>query len=242
MMEFMHDDLPDPVAPEMRMCGISARLAMTARPAMSRPMATSRGWPLALRASLRLEDVAQRDELARPVRHLDADGRLARDGCEDAHVGRRHGVGDVLGEAGDAGDLDARARARSRSASRSGRPCSPTRRVSTPCAASAPHQLLAGGVDLALVLAHLLRLVQQAHLGQCPLPGAPRRGGDGRHRQVRLGLERRLGLRLGVERDVDVGVVLVGGRLVRRVAGLGVEVVADPARPRPDRSSSLRAR
>ena len=44
MREFMHDDLPDPVAPEMRMCGISARLATTARPAMSRPMATSSGW------------------------------------------------------------------------------------------------------------------------------------------------------------------------------------------------------
>ncbi len=44
MIEFMHDDLPEPVAPEMRMCGISARFAMTARPAMSRPMATSSGW------------------------------------------------------------------------------------------------------------------------------------------------------------------------------------------------------
>ena len=44
MMEFMHDDLPDPVAPEIKMCGISARFAMTARPAMSRPIATSSGW------------------------------------------------------------------------------------------------------------------------------------------------------------------------------------------------------
>ena len=43
MMEFMHEDLPEPVAPEMRMCGISARFSMTARPAMSRPMATSSG-------------------------------------------------------------------------------------------------------------------------------------------------------------------------------------------------------
>ena len=48
MMEFMQDDLPDPVEPEMRMCGISARLAMTARPAMSRPMATSSGWVVAV--------------------------------------------------------------------------------------------------------------------------------------------------------------------------------------------------
>ncbi len=43
MMEFMHDDFPEPVAPEMRMCGISARFAVTARPAMSRPIATSSG-------------------------------------------------------------------------------------------------------------------------------------------------------------------------------------------------------
>src|ERR1039458_7576143 len=41
MMELMHDDFPAPVAPDMRMWGISAKLAMTARPAMSRPMATS---------------------------------------------------------------------------------------------------------------------------------------------------------------------------------------------------------
>ena len=44
MMEFMQDDFPEPVEPEMRMCGISARFAITARPAMSRPMATSSGW------------------------------------------------------------------------------------------------------------------------------------------------------------------------------------------------------
>ena len=39
------------------------------------------------------------------VGHLDADGRPAGDGGQDAHVGRRHGVGDVLVEAGDPGDL-----------------------------------------------------------------------------------------------------------------------------------------
>ncbi len=42
--ELMQLDFPAPVAPAIRMWGISARLAMTARPAMSRPMATSRGW------------------------------------------------------------------------------------------------------------------------------------------------------------------------------------------------------
>ena len=48
--ELMHDDLPAPVAPAMRTWGISARLASTGRPAMSRPRATSRGW-VALAAS-----------------------------------------------------------------------------------------------------------------------------------------------------------------------------------------------
>ena len=41
------------------------------------------------------------------VGHLDADGLLAGDGRQDAHVGRRHGVGDVLVQAGDPVDLDA---------------------------------------------------------------------------------------------------------------------------------------
>ena len=48
MIEFMQDDFPDPVAPEMRMWGISARFSMTARPAMSRPIATWRGWAASL--------------------------------------------------------------------------------------------------------------------------------------------------------------------------------------------------
>ena len=48
--ELMHDDLPAPVAPEIRMWGMSARFSMTGRPAMSRPSATSRGC-VALRAS-----------------------------------------------------------------------------------------------------------------------------------------------------------------------------------------------
>ena len=48
------------------------------------------------------QDVAQRHELALLVGHLDADGRAAGDRGEDADVGRRHRVGDVLVQAGDA--------------------------------------------------------------------------------------------------------------------------------------------
>ena len=93
--ELMQDDLPDPVAPETRTWGISARFAMTARPAMSRPRATSSGW-VALAASGEARMSPERHQLAAAVRHLDADGRLARDGRQDPHVGRGHGVGDVL--------------------------------------------------------------------------------------------------------------------------------------------------
>ena len=62
--------------------------------------------PLGLR---RDEDVAEGDDLAVAVGHLDADGLPAGDRRQDADVGRGHRVGDVLVEAGDAGDLDARA-------------------------------------------------------------------------------------------------------------------------------------
>ena len=55
-----------------------------------------------VRGLLRLgrgEDVAEGHELALLVRHLDADRAAARDRGEDAHVGRRHRVRDVVAEA-----------------------------------------------------------------------------------------------------------------------------------------------
>ena len=70
----MHEDLPAPVAPEMRMWGMSARFTITGRPAMSRPRATSSGC-VAARGLLGGEHVAQGDELALAVGNLDADGR-----------------------------------------------------------------------------------------------------------------------------------------------------------------------
>ena len=48
--EFRHEDLPAPVAPAMRMCGILARLATTYPPSMSLPSATTSGWWLAAAA------------------------------------------------------------------------------------------------------------------------------------------------------------------------------------------------
>ena len=98
-------DLPAPVAPAMSRWGVVARLRNTAPP----------GDVLADRDVERVggltglgsgQDVAERHELAGVVRYLDADGRPARDRRQDAHVGRRHGVGDVPLQRRDPGDLD----------------------------------------------------------------------------------------------------------------------------------------
>ena len=40
----MHEDLPAPVAPAIRRCGMVARFSMTDRPLMSRPIPASNGW------------------------------------------------------------------------------------------------------------------------------------------------------------------------------------------------------
>ena len=95
----MQLDFPAPVAPAMSTCGQRRRgSSITARPAMSRPSPTSSGCFAAFGLGRR-EDVAEGDELALPVRDLDADRAAPRDRGEDAHVGRRHRVRDVLGEA-----------------------------------------------------------------------------------------------------------------------------------------------
>ena len=84
-----------------------------------------------------------------------------------------------------------------------------------------PHQVLAQRVDLALVLAHLLRRLQQGHGRQGPLAGRPR--GCRHHRQRGsgdpFGLDR--GLRLGIRLQVDVLVhgVVVGREVLLRVEG-----------------------
>ncbi len=52
-------------------------------------------------------DVAERDEVRREVRHLDADGLLAGDRREDADLGRRQRVGEVVLEVRNLADLRA---------------------------------------------------------------------------------------------------------------------------------------
>ena len=75
------------------------------------------------------------------------------------------------------------------------------------------HQLLAGGVDLALVLAQLLGLRAAGPGRAAPTPPGP---GLRRHRAAagaRADVHRR-GRGVGLERDVDVGVVVDVRRLV----------------------------
>ncbi len=54
-----------------------------------------------------VDEIAERDEVRRAVGHLDADGLLARDRREDADLGRRQRVGEVVAQRGDARDLRA---------------------------------------------------------------------------------------------------------------------------------------
>ena len=101
-------DLPEPVEPAHSRCGIFARFAVTMWPSMSLPRPITIGW-VSLAAVVGPQHVAEADHLAVRVRHLDAHRGLAGDRREQAHVVRRHRVGDVLGQGGDLLDLHARA-------------------------------------------------------------------------------------------------------------------------------------
>ena len=101
----MQPDLPDPVVPAIRRCGIRARSVQTALPEMSLPE------PDGERARGRGElavDVAEGDEARREVRHLDSDRLLSGDRSEDADLGRGQRVGEVVLERRDLRDLRAR--------------------------------------------------------------------------------------------------------------------------------------
>ena len=100
----MQPDLPEPVVPAIRRCGIRARSVQTALPEMSLPSQTESG--LAEPRQV-VEDVAERHHARREVRDLDADRLLARDRREDADLGRRERIREVVLEAGDLRDLRA---------------------------------------------------------------------------------------------------------------------------------------
>ena len=73
---------------------------------MSLPSPMTSGCVLVARVAA-AQHVAEADHLAVGVRHLDADGRLARDRREQPDVVGGHGVGDVAVQRGDLLDLDA---------------------------------------------------------------------------------------------------------------------------------------
>ena len=101
----MQPDLPDPVVPAMRRCGIRARSVQIAFPEMSLPSQTDE------RARARgkvAEDVAERDELRREVRDLDADGLLSGNRREDPDLRGRERVAQVVLEPCDLRHLRAR--------------------------------------------------------------------------------------------------------------------------------------
>ncbi len=111
----MPTDLPEPVVPATSRCGMRARSATIGAPLMSLP-STSASGDRHLVVGLRLDDLAERHDLALLVRDLEAHGRLARDDLDDAHADRGQRPREVLGEAADLADLDARAPAAARSA------------------------------------------------------------------------------------------------------------------------------
>ncbi len=92
----------------MSTCGSVVTSSITDLPAMSRPSPDpERG--LGLGRLGRAEHVAEGDDDALLVGHFDAHRAATGDRRQDAHVERRHGVLDVVAQAGDAVDLHARA-------------------------------------------------------------------------------------------------------------------------------------
>ena len=85
----MQPDLPEPVVPAIRTCGMRARSVQTAVPEMSLPSQTESGLAVCGRSSKMSPSVTR---FGLEVRHLDADRLLAGDRREDADLGRRERV------------------------------------------------------------------------------------------------------------------------------------------------------
>ena len=94
----MQPDLPEPVVPAMRRCGMRARSVQTALPEMSLPSQTESGLAVAGRSpkmSPSVTSFGERFGTSTP------DRLLARDRCEDADLGRRERVAQVVLQARD---------------------------------------------------------------------------------------------------------------------------------------------
>ena len=100
----MQPDLPEPVVPAMRMCGMRERSVQigVAGDVLAEP---DRERARGLREVV--EDVSERDEVRRCVRDLDADGLLAGDRSEDANLRRGERVREIVLQRRDLRDLRA---------------------------------------------------------------------------------------------------------------------------------------
>ncbi len=106
MIVLRQTDLPAPVAPATRRCGILQRSPNTGRPVMSLPSAIQSGgtWPRFGIAS-RISRIATTATVL--IRNLDADGRFSGNRRLDAHAGCGQRERQIVGERGDPRDLDA---------------------------------------------------------------------------------------------------------------------------------------
>ena len=89
----MHPDLPEPVVPAIKQVRHPGEVGPdgVAADVLAEPHAER-----ACRRREVVEDVAERDEPRREVRHLDADRLLAGDRRQDADLGRRERVGEIV--------------------------------------------------------------------------------------------------------------------------------------------------
>src|ERR1700694_1176128 len=100
-MVLIDTDLPEPVVPATRRCGMRARSAITGSPPMGFATPRAREPRLRLLEILRGQELAEIDGLAAGIGELDADRVLAgNDG--DAAGDRAHRAGDGGGQTGDA--------------------------------------------------------------------------------------------------------------------------------------------
>ena len=97
---FRATDLPEPVVPAIRRCGILAKIGehrLTADVLAER----ERERRLQLVVRLGLHDLAERHDLANLVRDLEPNVRLARNDLDDAHAHRRERAREVFREVAD---------------------------------------------------------------------------------------------------------------------------------------------
>ena len=100
MIEFKHTLLPVPVRPAISKCGSVARSTTIGLPATSLPKIDRNAHLLDAAVGL-FDHFAQADQLPLVVGNLDADRVFAWNGGDDANAGHAQGNGQIVGQAGD---------------------------------------------------------------------------------------------------------------------------------------------